>query len=63
VDYADKTPLYILDGKEITKKEMEQLDPKAIGTIIMWKGVHAVSRYGDKAKNGVVEIELKATKE
>lgn len=49
-------PLYILDGKEITKNEMNQIKPNDIQSVNVLKGESASSKYGDKGKNGVVEI-------
>ncbi len=55
----DKEPLIILDGKEITKKEMEALDTDAIKSINVYKGTKAIEKYGKKAINGVIVINKK----
>ncbi len=55
----DKDPLIILDGKEITKKEMEDLDADTIKSIDVLKGAKAIKKYGKKAKDGVVVITSK----
>ena len=51
--------LYILDGKQITQKEMKDLSPNLIQSINVLKGEAAVAQYGEKGKNGVVEIKTK----
>ena len=51
-------PLYIVDGKTITKAEFdkESLEPGNIMSVNVWKGEDAINKYGEKGKNGVVEI-------
>jgi len=56
---SDETPLFILDGKEISKKEMDELDSDSIEKVEVLKGDSATEKYGDKGKNGVVIITLK----
>jgi TonB family protein len=55
----DKPLLYILDGKEVPKSEIDKLNPDDIESISVLKNHIALDIYGDKAKNGVVEIALK----
>ncbi|NJB72540.1 hypothetical protein GGR42_003031 [Saonia flava] len=55
-------PLYIVDGKEVSKKEFKKLSKKDIATIDVSKGDAAHEKYGKKAKNGVVEIITKKKK-
>ena len=52
-------PLYILDGKEISKKEMEAIDPSTFGHIEILKDASATKKYGKKGENGVVIITSK----
>lgn len=54
-----KDVLFILDGKEITQKDMKDLSPNLIQSINILKGESAVALYGEKGKNGVVEIKTK----
>ena len=54
-----KDVLYIMDGKEISEKDMKDLSPNMIQSINVLKGEAAIKKYGDKAKNGVVEITTK----
>jgi len=56
MDTAGNEPLYIIDGKEATKKQVKKLSPKKIATVNVLKGESASLKYGVKAKNGVVEI-------
>ncbi len=56
---GDGEPLIILDGKEISQKEMDDLDSDNIETIEVLKGESATKKYGKKAKDGVVVITSK----
>jgi len=52
-------PIYIVDGKEIPKQELNKINPSNYKTISVLKGESAIKKYGDKGKNGVVEITTK----
>jgi hypothetical protein len=52
-------PIYIIDGKESTEEDMKSLDPSDIATINVYKGDKANEKFGDKGKDGVVEITTK----
>ena len=52
-------PLYFVDGKEISYETMNTLNPNEIEAINILKGESAISRYGGRAKTGVVEITMK----
>jgi TonB-dependent SusC/RagA subfamily outer membrane receptor len=54
-----ETPLFILNGKEISKKEMDDLKPDSIDKIEVLKGDSATEKYGEKGKNGVILITTK----
>lgn len=57
---ADKnTPLYILEGKVISKSELDKINPDAIESISVLKGKDALKAYGKAGKNGVIQITLK----
>ena len=60
VDTDEKEPLYIIDGKESSKKEVYQLSPDEIEIMNVLKGKAATKKYGRKAKNGVIEITTKS---
>ena len=49
-------PIYVLNGVEISKSDLEKLDKDTIEKMIVLKGEEAIKKYGDKAKNGVIEI-------
>ncbi|SDX38677.1 TonB protein C-terminal [Lutibacter oricola] len=51
--------LYILNGKETTKSVVDKINPDSIERIDVLKGNKAIEKYGEKGKNGVVEIVLK----
>ncbi len=48
-------PIYYLDGKGFTG-DVNNLDPNKIASINVLKNQPAISKYGEKGKNGVVEI-------
>ncbi|RZK12560.1 MAG: hypothetical protein EOO46_02670, partial [Flavobacterium sp.] len=52
-------PLFVLDGEEISKEQVEVLSPNSIQSINVLKGLNATDKYGDKGNNGVVEITTK----
>ncbi len=52
-------PLIYLEGKEIDVSEMEKIDPNTIESISVLKEKSAIAQYGEKGKNGVIEIYLK----
>lgn len=54
-----KDPLYMVDGKEITKEEMNHISPETIDKVEVLKGDSATEKYGDKGKNGVILITTK----
>jgi len=59
LDSENENPLIILNGKEISKKEMEELDPDSIKTVNVLKGDKATEKHGDKGKDGVIVITTK----
>jgi TonB-dependent SusC/RagA subfamily outer membrane receptor len=48
-----------MDGKEISEKDMKELSPNMIQSINILKGESAKALYGEKGKNGVIEIKTK----
>ncbi len=54
-----KDVLYIIDGKEMESGNMKDIDPNTIKSINVLKGETAVKLYGEKGKNGVIEITTK----
>ncbi|MEC3907524.1 M56 family metallopeptidase [Tamlana sp. 2201CG12-4] len=57
----DEEPLYIIDGEE-AKQGIKELSPEAIESINVLKGDAAIKKYGDKGKNGVIDIKTKKEK-
>ncbi|SEQ88074.1 TonB-dependent Receptor Plug Domain [Hyunsoonleella jejuensis] len=57
-----QNPIYIIDGKEVKQKKLEKINPNTIESINVLKGDGAIEAYGDKGKNGVVEIHTKKKK-
>lgn len=57
---TQEPPLYILNGKEVNKKELDKIDPAAIESIDVLKDKSATDKYGKKGSNGVIEIKLKS---
>ena len=57
---ADKNaPLCVLEGKVISKSELDKINPDTIESISVLKGKNAVNAYGKAGKNGVIQITLK----
>ncbi|WP_405205457.1 M56 family metallopeptidase [Aquimarina sp. LLG6339-5] len=56
---SDKDPLYIIDGKEASKKEVKKLKSDEIQTINVSKGKENVMKYGKKGEDGVIHITTK----
>lgn len=55
-------PIYIINGKVVTKEELEDVDSDDIESINVLKGKSAVEVYGYKAKNGAVILNKKGAK-
>lgn len=54
-------PLYMIDNKESTKEQVDNLDKRTIKSVDVWKGEQAISKFGEKGKNGVVVITTGST--
>lgn len=52
-------PLYVVDGKEMTRREMEEINTDQIDEISVIKNKEFTAKYGEKGKNGVVLITMK----
>jgi beta-lactamase regulating signal transducer with metallopeptidase domain len=55
---TEESPLFIVDGKEY-KGSLNNLDSETIESMTVWKSEKAIEKYGDRGKNGVIEIVLK----
>ncbi|HVZ95627.1 MAG TPA: N-acetylmuramoyl-L-alanine amidase, partial [Chitinophagaceae bacterium] len=58
-DAPIRNPLYIIDGKESPNDALKNISPQSIESINVLRDEAALKKYGDKGKNGVVEITLK----
>jgi len=56
---GDKNPLFIIDGKEVTKDQFVDLKPDSIESVTVLKDKSAIEKYGDKGKDGVIIIKTK----
>ncbi|MDO6738856.1 M56 family metallopeptidase [Wenyingzhuangia sp. 2_MG-2023] len=54
-------PLYIVNGKEATKEDFDSMNRNNIKLINVLKDKKAIEKYGEKGKEGVVEITSKWT--
>lgn len=52
-------PLIVINGKEVPNEVLEALDPNKIQSVSVLKDQSAVSKYGEKGKNGVIQVTLK----
>jgi N-acetylmuramoyl-L-alanine amidase len=59
---TQKPPLFIVEGKEISKDEAYKIDRSAVESINVLKDKPAIDKYGKKGLSGVVEIKLKEQK-
>ncbi len=55
----DKTPLVMVDGKEVPAANINKLNPNEIESMNVQNDEATTKKYGDKAKNGVVSITTK----
>jgi TonB-dependent SusC/RagA subfamily outer membrane receptor len=56
---GNKNPLYIIDGKEVSKDVLIELKPDSIESIEVLKGQQATEAYGAKGIDGVIVIKTK----
>jgi TonB-dependent SusC/RagA subfamily outer membrane receptor len=54
-----KDVLYFVDGREMARDSVVQLNTDDIESITVLKGVQAQAQYGEKGRNGVILIALK----
>lgn len=60
---GNKNPYIVLDGVEVTNDELKKVKPESIKAVSILKDKSAAEKYGDKGKNGVVEISTKKSTE
>ena len=54
-----QNPLYIVEEKEVTEEFIRELKPDDVESVTVLKNKSASEKYGEKGKNGVIEIKLK----
>lgn len=54
-----KNILFIVNGKEISETDFRKIQPNDIESINVLKDKKAIDKYGEKGKEGVLEIQLK----
>ncbi len=52
-------PIYFIDGKESSKEKLKAINPNDIESINVLKGESAEALYGEKGKNGAIQITTK----
>ncbi|WP_242203740.1 M56 family metallopeptidase [Aestuariivivens insulae] len=52
-------PIYIVDGKEVSKKQIESMTPYKVHSISVLRDDNATALYGKKAKDGAILISTK----
>ena len=55
----DEKPIIYVNGKLTDNDALENTSPNSIKSVSVLKGKAAIEKYGEKAKNGVIEITLK----
>jgi hypothetical protein len=55
-----KKALILYNGKEINHQDLDKIDPKTISSSGNIIATHAMKKYGEKGKNGVIFINTKA---
>ena len=53
------SPIYIINGKVLSKSEWAEIAPTSIQSINVLNGETSINKYGAEGRNGVVEIFLK----
>lgn len=51
--------LYIVDGKKVSREELDKLSAEQIKSVVVLKGKAAIEEYGDEAQGGVLLISTK----
>jgi hypothetical protein len=59
LDTGDKSPLFLIDGKEAGQKQMDGLNRGNIKSIEVLKNKKQTRSYGKKGKHGVIKITTK----
>lgn len=59
VPSSQPAPLLIVDGEEKNMDELKKIAPANIESVNVLKDKYAVDKYGNKGKNGVIEVKTK----
>ncbi|MCU0449690.1 MAG: T9SS type A sorting domain-containing protein [Bernardetiaceae bacterium] len=60
ISLAEQPKIYFLDGQEVEKAVIDRLSAEQIVSVSVMVGSRATQKYGERGKNGVVEITTKA---
>ncbi|MEY8848285.1 M56 family metallopeptidase [Psychroserpens sp. XS_ASV72] len=56
---ASDEPLFIINGKTVSKAKFEDVDSQDIQSVFVLKGENAIKKYGSDGKNGVIIMHKK----
>ncbi|GAB2652371.1 hypothetical protein GCM10027036_01780 [Flavihumibacter cheonanensis] len=56
---SESSPLYIVDGSEMSPDEFKKMKPESIESITVYKDKKAIERFGANGKNGVIVVTRK----
>jgi bla regulator protein BlaR1 len=59
ISLQNKNSLIILNGKEITRRQLSELNPDQIKSIFTLKGEKAIEKFGERAEDGAIVISTK----
>ncbi|GGB79084.1 M56 family metallopeptidase [Dyadobacter sediminis] len=59
---SQNNPLYLVDGQEMKKEDVEKIVPHKIASVNVIKDQKALTAYGSKGRDGVIEISTRPSK-
>lgn len=62
IKFGKGEPLFIIDGKESSRKDLNSLNPADVESVDVLKDSATVSAFGEKGKDGVILIKTKNAK-
>ena len=51
-------PIYVVDGNVVPLSALAAMNPDDVASVILLKGPNAIASYGERARNGAIEITL-----
>src|SRR2546426_11616857 len=59
-DTADTSagPIYVVDGDVVPPSALAAMNPDDVASVVLLKGPNAIAAYGERARNGAIEITL-----